>query len=83
MFFVARTAVIENHLEIISLFEILHPFSFADCGISVLTLVIAELQKTLETEKKRTEKLKGDLAKTEEDLAGLRKVSYLPSPVCS
>ena len=33
------------------------------------------MQKTLEMEKKRTEKLKGDVAKSEEDLANLKKVS--------
>ena len=36
---------------------------------------LIDLQKNLETEKKRTDKLKEDLSKTEEDLANLKKVN--------
>ncbi len=37
-------------------------------------MFISDLQKTLETEKKRTDKLKGDLTSTEEELAQIKKV---------
>lgn len=38
---------------------------------------ISDLQKTLESEKKRTDKLKADLATTEEELAESKKVCWL------